>query len=57
MYQVTKREKGQCFFGCAGEVTNLTKEGQTIKVCRSCLWKALGNGERKPKAEKNEQKK
>jgi hypothetical protein len=49
MYQVTKREKSSCFFGCAGEVTNLTKEGQTIKVCRSCLWKALGNGEKKPK--------
>ena len=55
MYQVTDREKGRCFFGCrTEEVTNLTKDGQTIKMCRSCLWRALGNGQKKPKKEPEE---
>jgi hypothetical protein len=39
-------------------VATLTKDGQPIKLCRTHLWQALGNGEKKektpkePKAEK-----
>jgi len=49
MYQVTKREKGTCFFGCAGEVTKFTKDAQTVQLCRTHLWQALGNGEKAKK--------
>lgn len=55
MFQVTEREKGKCFFGCTGDVATLTKDGQPIKLCRTHLWQALGNGEKKAK-EKPEQK-
>jgi len=48
-YQVTPRMKGQCFFGCPGEVTCFTKDEQTVKLCRTHLWQALANGEKKSK--------
>jgi hypothetical protein len=48
MYQVTPREKGLCFFGCSGEVTQFTKDGQTVKLCRRHLWDCLKVPTKKP---------
>lgn len=57
MYQVSKREKGQCLFNCAGEeIVSVTKPGeQPVKVCKKHLWDILANGQKKPK-EKTEPK-
>jgi hypothetical protein len=51
MYQVTKREKGQCLFNCPGEeIVSVTKAGeQPVKVCKRHLWDILANGQRKAK--------
>ncbi len=57
MFQVSERQKGSCFF-CPKEqeVVKFVKDGQTVNLCRKCLWKVLqgdgGNGapKAKPKA-------
>jgi len=51
MFQVSERHKGSCFF-CPKEqeVVRFVKDGQTVTLCRKCLWKVLqGNGIAKPK--------
>ena len=49
MFQVDKREKGQCILNCPGDdVVSVTKPGEPpVKVCKRHLWDMLGTAEKK----------